>query len=402
MNFTKKISYVLIVITNVYLYYYSYRYILKYNSTTTSPTYSDTPTIFKLAKYLIIILLLIIFILYAIKKKIKIRGKKMLTLAVMLILIVQELYCFIVARGSDQLMFAICLLPPFLMILFNSKIDAKMLDKTFEIFVYIALAYEFVQIILYITTGRLPALAYDTGVITDVRFGSVWDDPNGFGIFLLFLIPYSVLKFKGLKKIFITIALIGMLALTWSLTAFLSAIIVGILSISISILKDTKRNFIVYLITIIVIIIGFIACLLKIDSIVTLYENKIGSISEHLESFRFENFTIYQLLGVIPSGADMESGAVRLIYIGGVIHFILFYVLSIFSLVKLRMISKNSNYSRIYLPAFWFMIAFLIASFNLPTMYNFSLFGIYCIFLGIAFKPLEEKSLLKEGEKIYG
>ena len=299
-------------------------------------------------------------------------------------------------------MFVFLMLPPFFMILFDNKIEAKMLDKTFEIFVYISIVYELIQILLYYAIGRLPALAYDTGVITDVRYGSVWDDPNGFGIFLLFLIPYSFLKFKGMKKIIIVTILVGLLVLTWSLTAFLAAIIVGIFAISVSILKDTKRNIIIYILTIFAIIVGFIVSLLKIDSIVTLYENKLGSITEHLESFRFDNFTIYQLIGILPRGATMESGAVRLIYIGGIVHFVLFYVISIIAIIKIRILSKNSSYSRIYLSAFWFMIAFIIASFNLPTMYNFTIFGIYCIFIGIAFKPLEENESLTEGGVLYG
>ena len=396
MSFKKKISYVLLIILNVYLYYYSYRYILKYNSTSTSPTYSDTPTLFKLLKYLLIFVLLLIFILYACKKKIKIRGKRIILFLAVLLLMLQEVYCFIVARGFDQLIFAMCLAPPLLMITFDYSMDAKFVDKTFEIFVYIAIVYELIQVGLFFLTKRLPALAYDTGVITDVRFGSVWDDPNGFGIFLAFLIPYSYMKFKGIKKIIITLILIGMLGLTWSLTAFLAVAAISVLGIIVSILKDTKRNIVIYIITIAAIIIGFFAALIKIDSIVTLFENKMGSITEHLESFRFNDFTVYQFIGIIPKTIDFESGGVRLLYIGGILHFILFYGLSITSLVRLRILARKSSYSRLYLAMFWFIIAFLVAGVNLPLMYNFAIYGIYCLFIGYSFIPLYEDEEEKE------
>ena len=396
MSFKKKISYVLLIILNVYLYYYSYRYILKYNSTSTSPTYSDTPTLFKVLKYLILFVLLLVFILYSVKKKIKIRGRKILLFLAILILMLQEVYCFIIAKGFDQLIFAMCFAPPLLMITFDSGMDAKFVDKTFEVFVYIAIVYEALQVGLFFLAKRLPALAYDTGVITDVRFGSVWDDPNGFGIFLAFLIPYSYMKFKGIKRILICGALIGMLALTWSLTAFLAVSILCGLGIIVSILKDTKRSLWIYIVTIAAIIIGFVGALLKIDSIVKLFENKMGSISEHLESFRFEDFTVYQFLGVLPKTIDFESGAVRLLYIGGILHFILFYGLSIVALVRLRILARKSKYSRLYLAMFWFNIAFILSSSNLPLMYNFAIFGIYCLFIGYSFVPLYEEEEEKE------
>lgn len=46
----------------LFLYYYIYRYVLQYNSDDTSPTYSNTPVLFQLAKYLILILLLAAFL----------------------------------------------------------------------------------------------------------------------------------------------------------------------------------------------------------------------------------------------------------------------------------------------------------------------------------------------------
>lgn len=49
----------------LYLFYYSYRYIFKYNAETTSPTYSDTPLAFQLGKYILLAIILIgIFSLY--------------------------------------------------------------------------------------------------------------------------------------------------------------------------------------------------------------------------------------------------------------------------------------------------------------------------------------------------
>lgn len=46
----------------LFLYYYIYRYVLQYNSDDTSPTYSNTPVLFQLAKYLILVLLMAVFL----------------------------------------------------------------------------------------------------------------------------------------------------------------------------------------------------------------------------------------------------------------------------------------------------------------------------------------------------
>ncbi len=93
---SKRVSNILIIIFNVYLYYYGYRYILRYNDSETSPTYSDTPLVLQIGKYILILLLIAIFLLYTFKKKIKIRGRKVLVFMAFLVLILQELYCFII------------------------------------------------------------------------------------------------------------------------------------------------------------------------------------------------------------------------------------------------------------------------------------------------------------------
>ena len=48
----------------LYLYYYSYRYVLKVNSTGTSPTYGDTPFFLQFAKYAILLFLVCALFLF--------------------------------------------------------------------------------------------------------------------------------------------------------------------------------------------------------------------------------------------------------------------------------------------------------------------------------------------------
>lgn len=387
---SKRVSNILIIIFNVYLYYYGYRYILRYNDSETSPTYSDTPLVLQIGKYILILLLIAIFLLYTFKKKIKIRGRKVLVFMAFLVLILQELYCFIIYKNSNQLTFTICLLPPFLMILFNEKINYKALDKSIEIFVYVSILYEILQVLLFVGMKRLPALAYDTGVFTDVRYGSVWDDPNGFGLFTIFLIPYSFYKFKGLKRIIICVLLLGILGLTFSLTAIAVAVVIAFVAIVASMLKNTKRSLWIYIVTLSVIIVGIIGALTKIDSFIVFYNSKQGSILGHLESFKLTGFTVYQFLGVIPKAIDAESGAIKLLYIGGVLHFVVFFLLSICAIVRLRMLSLKSENPGIYKAMFWYVLGFLLGCINLPYMYIFVTFGFYGLFIGIAYVPLNE------------
>ncbi|MBR4496567.1 MAG: hypothetical protein IKP12_05500 [Acholeplasmatales bacterium] len=399
MVHNKRVSNVLIIIFNLYLYYYAYRYILRYNDSETSPTYSDTPLILQIGKYILLVLLIAVFLLYTFKKKVKIRGRKVLVFIAFLVLILQEIYCFILDKNSNQLTFSLCLIPPFLMLLFNEQIDYNAFDKSIEIFVYISIAYEILQVLLFIGFNRLPALAYDTGVFTDVRYGSVWDDPNGFALFTIFLIPYSLYKFKGLKRIIILVLLLGMLGLTFSLTAIAVAVVIAFIALVSSILKNTKRSIWIYIVTLTTIILGIIAALTKIDSFLVFMDSKQGSILGHLESFKLTGFTIYQFLGIIPKAIDAESGAIKLLYIGGVLHFIVFFILSICALVRLRILSKNSNNPGIYKAMFWYVLGFMIGCINLPYMYIFVTFGIYGMFIGIAYMPLKNNAI-KEGEDL--
>ena len=181
-----------------------------------------------------------------------------------------------------------------------------------------------------------------------------------------------------------------MLGLTFSLTAIAVAVVIAFIAIVASMLKNTKRSLWIYIVTLSVIIVGSIGVLTKIDSFIVFYNSKQGSILGHLESFKLTGFTVYQFLGVIPKAIDAESGAIKLLSIGGVLHLVVFFALSICAIVRLRMLSIKSENPGIYKAMFWYMFGFLLGCINLPYMYIFVTFGFYGLFIGIAYVPLNE------------
>jgi len=102
------------------------------------------------------------------------------------------------------------------------------LRKYFAIVVIFGCAYHIgysaIQILAFELFGRLPSLAFPGGL---VRFGGGWDDPNGFGGFvvlpLLFLISDAFLLSKR-KRVLIGAVLAPLLVLTVSVAAAASMV----------------------------------------------------------------------------------------------------------------------------------------------------------------------------------
>ena len=219
MNKKKKIDHFLIKsLLFLFLFYYSYRYALKMNSSGTSPTYSDTPLYVQLGKYLIFFFLILFIILNNFYKRIKFKFDKFTF--VLIFTFLYSIYSFLITKNTNVLFYGLIILPIIIIKIFDLKINFLKIDSLVNIFIWFTIFYEFIQIFLYFKSGRLPALAYATGKITDVRFGGPWDDPNGFAIMLCFMIPYSFLYYNGKKKYLISTTLFLFLILTWSLTGY--------------------------------------------------------------------------------------------------------------------------------------------------------------------------------------
>lgn len=380
------------------LFYYSYRYIFQYNSDTTSPTYSPTPIFFQTFKYILLLLLSGFLLLSVLNKKIYIRKSKSLILFTILNLI----NC-LTLRNSMLFTLFLVLIPANIIYYFGIDINITTITNIINNFVLFSIIYEFIQIILYITIGRLPALAYSTGVITDVRFGGPWDDPNGFGIFLSFLIPFTFLHNKGLKKYLYSFILFVMLILTWSLTSWISFGIILTFSFIILIFRNILNNYfckkknISY--KIFEIVSGFFILFILTNfffntNIIDVFLfNKTDSINQHLTSFDFTNLDVLTLLGFSTKFGFVESGYVFILYnSGGLFGLLLFIIMNIFVFYRNIKLIKNASIKfekRFYISILFFQMSFVVGMTNLPLIYNFSLSGIYFFFIGFIFEKYE-------------
>lgn len=209
----------------IYVYfiniYYVYRYIFKYNSENTSPTYTNTPVTIQNFKYYVAATLFVLTFLLLIKSETKIRigSFEIIVCFIALALLIKSVIV------SNYVLF-IKIYSFFAMAYFVTYVERigdfinKFLNSNRIILLY-HIVYSLIQIFLYIFYRRLPALAYPNGY---VRFGGGWDDPNSFGIYLCIPIVYLfctlVENKKDWEKIILLILCLGLEFLTLSITAY--------------------------------------------------------------------------------------------------------------------------------------------------------------------------------------
>ncbi len=171
--------------------YYAYRYLLRYNDTTTSPTYTETPQSIQLGKYILFALLSLAIAASAIRSERELgeTGKTQGFTAALSILFaglmgITLLDALRSTSGITDLpkdyffLPVVILMPAFYQ---GATSLERLLRVGMGLLAYQTIfdIYEFFE---YSDKGRLPALAYTNGF---VRFGAGLDDPNGFGILLV-------------------------------------------------------------------------------------------------------------------------------------------------------------------------------------------------------------------------
>lgn len=188
-----------VIINFILLVYNFHRYIFKYNDENTSPTYTNTPLTWKVLKY-VILGFLISVLHFSFKWK---RNFNRTALTVILsfcfwIIMVNLLNYMKFDFKIDELeaiIWAIILFP-LIFLSVDEKIEiSKFYDNYFLPVSYAVIVTNAIVIFNFYIFGRLPALGYEGSL---VRFGGLWDDPNGFGFFSNFLCFISLNKRKWL------------------------------------------------------------------------------------------------------------------------------------------------------------------------------------------------------------
>ena len=372
----------------LFLFYYSYRYICQYNDIYTSAfVYHNTPEIIKWIKYILFAILLLLSFLN--DRKIHLERENWIIKFPMLFLLVQCTGYGILNRNQPILTFAIMLTPMLLYPAGNSIPKHESVEKILDIFWYYTTIYEFIQIILFYTIGRVPALAFPHfGVITAIRYGGAMDDPNGYATILIFFIFWFLMQ-KGSVKSYIRLAItLFMLVFTWSGTGYLALAVTAVLFLLLRIKdKAVLRKYgimacVALGITIPAMIFAGKSILSFLQSFIS---GKSYSVGLHMESWDLSGLDLKTWLGIHPVTVISrgEVGYFRLLEIGGIPAVAAFLVMAIAGLV--RMNKKITESCEQHKPMLYGMLAYIIAflatMFNLPKIINFDAMGIFTVCL---------------------
>lgn len=375
-------------------YYLTYRYPFQINSSTTSPTYRDTPTLLLYLKYIIFFIVIYSSYIIAMKCLISKRFSKnqIFEIFIYFYLCIIPIIFSVITKSTFVIQTGIFFSAMLLVYLYEFTNTAIIyIENITKYFLITSIIAEIIQIYMFFEFNRLPALAYYNSI--SVRFGSLWDDPNGFAFIISFLLPYVWHKkeYKRFFKFILILLLLLMLILTQSLTGIASSLMSFIIGSYILYLFNGKKVQLKK--SIIITLIYFIGLLI---AILLVFHNeyfqqflilKKGSINEHLNVLdTIKNITILHCLGLSPTGKmHAETGYINMIFNFGLIY--LFFYLLIGCTAILRLLKTLNNYNdkgvEIVYSAYFFLIAFYIGLLNLPidTVFPINLILIICLMI---------------------
>ena len=367
--------------------YYGYRYIFKYDSTGTSPTYANTPFAFKAAKYAIaIIFLFFSFMVLAYHRG---RARVIKQQDLFFLVWVSGFVSYCAALGitflqgphalDRDLVFRGFFFFPLLAILPFHFRSWKSLEKYFSLILKFGCAYNVIysviQIAAYKLYGRLPALGYPHGL---VRFGGGWDDPNAFAAFLVLPILFLVSDAfsAGMRRFVEIVVFLTLLALTVSLSG------IGALLLAIGIYAVIRRKW-SWIFVCALVVAGILIDPITRELLLFAYKAKQASIESHLTTMSLSTFVTRSSLPALLFGehaghaATNESYYVALTQNYGFVG--LLWFLSIIVLTIVNSCAKASRYQfqRLYREAevFRVLAAFIgglsLASIGIAYFYVF-------------------------------
>ena len=232
---------------------------------------------------------------------------------------------------------------------------------------------------------RLPALGYENSFA--VRFGSVLDDPNGFGQLLALFIGFAYYYYHGWKCILIISTLFLFLLFTQSMTAILSipiSIIIIYLFNQFKVINIFKILSFLMLITFLFIIVNYNTNIY--DFIKILYMLKQGSIHAHIYGYQqmIDNYTLSTFIGINPLYGSSESDLINILS-KGLMIFMLHISLFIITIHECRLVINNHfiqhKEKAMHTGIFLFTVSVLIGSVNLPFTVIFPINALIALFL---------------------
>ncbi|WNQ10430.1 hypothetical protein MJA45_22860 [Paenibacillus aurantius] len=371
------------------LFYTAYRYPFKINSSVTSPTYSDTPGWLSIGKYIIFSIIMYYFALRILLGDKIVKIYKPIYLFVYSFLFAIPLVSGILTQRIDIIESGIFFLIPGFFHFFSEKLDVKHFNRIIYIAIYVYVFVECLQILLFVLYDRLPALAYE-GTFS-IRFGSLLDDPNSFGILISFFIGFMwENNSKRDKLLFLLLGIF--LLLTQSLTSIFSVMIATIAYILLFIIRYPNRFIRILLVSVVFFLLFSIVTFFNFNKILStvdlFWEMKLGSIITHLSVIdTLKQITIIQYLGLNPIVPLGESGYINILANMGIVYLLVYIGIGLSSILKTYIIINNKNTNiedkRIARGIFFFLITVYIAMINLPFEQVFPINIVLTIFVGL-------------------
>lgn len=363
----------------LYLYYYSYRYVLKVNSTGTSPTYGDTPLFLQFAKYAILLFLVCALFLFSFGRRSF--AKPFVAGLLSLVIVLSNAYAFAFCKSSDNVIGALCFMPALILFFTGGPDERNALSAVSDalvVYLNFFVIYEGVQIAAFALFGRLPALAYATGKISEVRFGGAMDDPNGFAVLLCFFIPFACVRYEGLTRAGYLFILLAFLVLTWSMTGIALFIGLSFAWLTVKVFLNRSKKSIAFLLAVVACGCFALAAMLSSSSFRRFIESKSDSIWGHIEGWDLGGLSVFTWLGIKPVDIGGEIGIVRAIGYGGIVYLAAltaFFAISFIAANKRKKSSASAKERAVWSGAVFYIAAVYISCFNLPMNYNFAVFG---------------------------
>lgn len=261
--------------------YDSYRYPLQISDTGTSPTYANTPPAIQIPKFIIILIICLISSPYIFKKLYSFR--KWVLAVLTFCMSIYPIFKIITSESSDTNAYIIAAFWPLaalILILATSAVTIASLDRYFRFVLIYALASTAIEIILFITIGRLPALGYRNSF--SVRFGGFLDDPNAFAALLYMLMGWVYYRYSGFKRFLLVILLVLCTLITQSLTAIGFLAILTLLFIFNHFIRRPRPLLGIGISVVLGVILTFVWSPL-VDLITGVLATKSGSVDTHLE-----------------------------------------------------------------------------------------------------------------------
>lgn len=377
-------------------YYLAYRYPLQINSSTTSPTYSDTPPLLQGGKYVLIGLVLLWALMTmavlrrsrqerrAIREPFRTAHAAFVLLAMFgigkgLVLLQPELIAFGVVAVAGVIVSPLALREP---------LDTDRIEWHIKFYAVASLLTLGAEYALYRRQGRLPALAYEDSV--SVRFGAILDDPNGYAFLVMLLAPVVWIGWKRrrLRRLLIAGALLGSLTFTQSFTGIAAAVgafaLGGVLLHS----RDSPARMVGMLYACLLIAVAGWVALPRSETFVELLADKSGSIANHMLSIdRFLDLSLADVAGLGVAPAVSESGYVGLIEMFGVPGLLLYVGLGVFSVAQLRRqirAAAKAEDVAVQYGFFFFQITVMVGMFNLRISDSFPIDLLFVIGVSVS------------------